>query len=110
MLSEAAPPPPPRAPLSLGRRQVATLAQAAESFAGGESKVVRLMLGDPVRLAPGCAYMLAALIRGTDGYCCEDCMGVVVAGGVRIKFGEWESANGTNECRGQFPELYIRPL
>lgn len=22
----------------------------------------------------------------------------------------WESANGTNELRGQFPELYIRPL
>jgi PHR domain len=91
--------------------QVAQLAQTAESFAGGgDARVVRLMLSDPVRLVPGSAYMLAALIRGTDGYCCEDCMGLVVAGGVRVKFCEWESANGTNECRGQFPELYIRPL
>jgi hypothetical protein len=40
----------------------------------------------------------------------EDCLSVIVAGGVRITVLCWESANGTNELRGQFPALYIRPL
>jgi hypothetical protein len=33
---------------------------------------------------------------------------VVVAGGIRLEFLPHESNNGTNEQRGQFPELYLR--
>ena len=37
-------------------------------------------------------------------------MSYVVAAGVRINFHPWESPNGTTDVRGQFPELYIRPV
>ena len=30
--------------------------------------------------------------------------------GVRISFQAWDSPNGTTDQRGQFPELYIRPI
>lgn len=53
-------------------------------------------------------YMLSALIKGSESHCCEDCMECCVAAGVRFNFHVWESPNGTNEQRGQFPELYIR--
>jgi hypothetical protein len=33
---------------------------------------------------------------------------VVVAGGIKLEFLAHESNNGTNEQRGQFPELYLR--
>lgn len=32
----------------------------------------------------------------------------VIAGGVKVCFQTYESPNGTNEQRGQFPELLIR--
>lgn len=31
-------------------------------------------------------YMLSALIKGTESYCCEDCLDTVVAGGVKLHF------------------------
>lgn len=29
---------------------------------------------------------------------------------VQVQFMPWESPNGTNEQRGQFPEIYLRVL
>ena len=49
-------------------------------------------------------------VQGTESFCCEDCLDTVVAAGVRIHFHNYESANGTTDTRGQFPELYIRAL
>ena len=37
-------------------------------------------------------------------------METVIAGGVKVTFQSWESPNGTNEQRGQFPEIYVRPV
>ncbi len=45
--------------------------------------------------------MVSALIKGTESYCCEECMDTVIAGGVKVTFHSWESPNGTNESRGQ---------
>ena len=85
-----------------------TLASHAKSFTKQDGQRLELMLNRPVPLIPGKYYMLSALIKGTESHCCEDCMDVVIAGGVKFTFHIWESPNGTNEQRGQFPELYIR--
>ncbi len=52
--------------------------------------------------------MLSALIKGAESYCCEECLETVIVGGTAVHFHPWESPNGTNENRGQFPELYVR--
>ena len=54
--------------------------------------------------------MLSALIKGNESYCCEECLETVIAAGVKVQFQCWESPNGTNEQRGQFPEIYIRAM
>ncbi|WIA37898.1 hypothetical protein OEZ86_001275 [Tetradesmus obliquus] len=90
--------------------EVASLGGAAQSFTKADGPVVRLMLADPVLLLPGRYYMLSVLVKGSESYCCEDCMESVVAGGVTLSFQCWESPNGTSESRGQFPELYIRAI
>ena len=46
-------------------------------------------------------YMVSALIKGTESYCCEECLQTVITAGVKIQFQPWESPNGTNESRGQ---------
>ena len=46
-------------------------------------------------------YLVSGLIKGTESYCCEECMDMVIAGGVKVTFHGWESPNGTNESRGQ---------
>jgi len=43
-------------------------------------------------------------------YSGQECLSEVVAGGVTVRFLDWESGNGTCQERGQFPELYIRML
>ncbi len=45
--------------------------------------------------------MLSALIKGSESFCCEECVDTVIAGGVKVTFCVWESPNGTNETRGQ---------
>lgn len=90
--------------------QLARLAEAGQTFTKSDGKVCRLQLPEPVMLQPGKFYMLSALVKGPESYCGEDCLETVVVGGVRVTFQCWESPNGTNEQRGQFPELYIRVL
>ncbi len=80
-----------------------------QSFTKADGSVLRLSLSDPVGLVPGKYYMLSALIKGGESYCCEECLESVIVGGVTFHFHTWESPNGTNESRGQFPELWIRP-
>lgn len=87
---------------------VSTLATCAKSFTKQDGQMLELMLSKPVILVPGKYYMLSALIKGNESHCCEDCMDVVIAGGVKFTFHIWESPNGTNEQRGQFPEIYVR--
>ncbi len=70
--------------------------------------MLKLHLPSPAALQPDKIYMLSALIKGSESYCCEECLETVIAGGVKVQFHCWESPNGTNEQRGQFPELYIR--
>jgi hypothetical protein len=65
---------------------VASLGNAAQSFTKADGAVVRLMLADPVLLLPERYYMLSVLVKGSESFCCEDCMENVVAGGVRIQF------------------------
>ncbi|KAG2497186.1 hypothetical protein HYH03_004775 [Edaphochlamys debaryana] len=89
-------------------RELATCASCAQSFTKADGTILRLMLPDPVTLLPGKTYMLSALIKGAESYCCEECLETVIAGGVTVHFHPWESPNGTSEHRGQFPELYIR--
>lgn len=89
-------------------QEVAKLGDAAQSYTRSDGEVVRLMLAKPVQLDPKGCYMLSAIIKGTESFCCEDCLGTVVAAGVRIHFHTYESPNGTTDQRGQFPELYIR--
>lgn len=92
-------------------RELGTLASCAQSFTKADGSVLRLTLRDPVCLAPGKLYMLSALIKGAESYCCEECLEtVVVGGGITVHFHSWESPNGTNENRGQFPELWIRAM
>ncbi|KXZ47365.1 hypothetical protein GPECTOR_36g87 [Gonium pectorale] len=91
-------------------RELATCCSAAQSFTKADGSVLRLMLPDPAALLPGKTYMLSALIKGAESYCCEECLETVIAGGVTVHFHPWESPNGTSEHRGQFPELYIRVL
>eukprot|EP00877_Chromochloris_zofingiensis_P004719 jgi/Chrzof1/14248/Cz08g30300.t1 len=90
--------------------ELARLAEAGQTFTKSDGKVCRLQLPEPVMLQPGKFYMLSALVKGPESYCGEDCLETVVVGGVRVTFQCWESPNGTNEQRGQFPELYIRVL
>jgi len=54
--------------------------------------------------------MISLLAKGSDSFVGEDCLQVLVAGGVRIHVLPFESTNGSSEARGQMPELYIRPL
>jgi hypothetical protein len=72
--------------------------------------VARLDLADPVTLVPGATYMISLLAKGSDSFVGEDCVATLAAGGVRIHVLPYESANGSNEARGQIPELYVRPL
>ncbi|KAK9818238.1 hypothetical protein WJX72_009240 [[Myrmecia] bisecta] len=88
--------------------EIKTLRSGAQSFTKADGQVARLLLQKPVLLQANKVYMLSMFIKGSESYLCEDCLGEVVAGGVRLTFHPWESANGTNEERGQFPELYIR--
>ncbi|KAG2443512.1 hypothetical protein HXX76_001865 [Chlamydomonas incerta] len=91
-------------------RELATLSSCAQSFTKADGAVLRLMLTDPVALQPGKFYMLSALIKGAESFCCEECLDTVITAGVTVSFHPWESPNGTSEHRGQFPELYIRLL
>lgn len=93
----------------------ATLGSGTRTVTRADGQVARLDLLDavsqaPISLVPGCTYMLSLVAKGSDSFVGEDCMSVIVAGGVKISMQCWESANGTNELRGQFPELYIRPI
>ncbi|KAL6757301.1 BTB/POZ protein [Haematococcus lacustris] len=88
--------------------EVCTLQSVAQSFTKTDGQLIRLYLNSPALLQPNKFYMLSALIKGTESFCCEECMDTVIAGGVKVSFQSWESPNGTNEARGQFPELYIR--
>ncbi|KAI8469938.1 MAG: hypothetical protein J3K34DRAFT_521739 [Monoraphidium minutum] len=88
---------------------VANLGSGTRTVTRADGKVARLHLFEPVPLLPGCTYMLTMVAKGSDSFVGEDCLPCVVAGGVKITLQCWESANGTNELRGQFPELYIRP-
>jgi len=90
--------------------EVATLGSGAQSFTKADGQLVRLFLDAPAELLPGRYYMLSALIKGTESYCCEECLETVIAGGAKVTFQTWESPNGTNETRGQFPELLMRVL
>ncbi|KAJ9507513.1 hypothetical protein QJQ45_006520 [Haematococcus lacustris] len=90
--------------------EVCTLQSVAQSFTKTDGQLIRLYLNSPALLQPNKFYMLSALIKGTESFCCEECMDTVIAGGVKVSFQSWESPNGTNEARGQFPELYISPL
>ncbi len=90
--------------------EVCTLASAAQSFTKADGQMLKLYLPAPSVLLPGRHYMLSGLIKGSESYCCEECLETVIAGGVKVQFQCWESPNGTNEQRGQFPELYIRVL
>lgn len=90
--------------------EVCTLASSAQSFTKSDGHILKMYLSTPVSLAPGKTYMLSALIKGHESYCCEDCLETVIAAGVKVQFWGWESPNGTNEQRGQFPELYIRAV
>lgn len=87
---------------------VSTLSSCAKTYTKQDGQLLEIMLNKPVILIPGKFYMLSALIKGNESHCCEDCMDVVIAGGVRFTFHIWESPNGTNEQRGQFPEIYVR--
>lgn len=88
--------------------EVQTLAQAAHSFTKADGSLLKLSLAEPACLLPGRTYMLSALIKGNESFCCEECLDTVIAGGIRVQFQCWESPNGTNETRGQFPEIYLR--
>jgi len=100
---EVSPPP------DLGEH-LSKLGEAAQSFTKSDGPICKLPLPNPVVLQPDKYYMLSVLIKGNESYCCEDCMETVITGGVKVTFECWESPNGTNEQRGQFPELYIRPI
>ncbi|CAD7698494.1 unnamed protein product [Ostreobium quekettii] len=90
--------------------EVTNITDVAQSFTKADGPLLKMFFDGPARLLPGKFYMLSALIKGSESHCCEDCMDSVVAGGVRVNFHVWESPNGTNELRGQFPELYVRVL
>ncbi|KAL3148506.1 hypothetical protein ABBQ38_013947 [Trebouxia sp. C0009 RCD-2024] len=91
-------------------QQVAKVQDAAQSYTKADGEIVRLMLQKPALLLPKKCYMISALIKGAESFCCEECLATVVAAGVRIHFHNWESPNGTTDNRGQFPELYIRAV
>lgn len=86
------------------------LRDTASTFVKTEKDVVPLMLRPPLLLTAAKHYKISALIKGSDSYCSEDCLEMVVADGVKMQFCTYESPNGTCEDRGQFPELYIRAL
>lgn len=90
--------------------EVARIGQAAQSFTKADGSLLKLSLPEPAHLIPGHTYMLSALIKGNESFCCEECLDTVIAGGVRFQFMAWESPNGTNEQRGQFPEIYVRVI
>jgi len=89
---------------------VTNITDVAQSFTKADGEVVKMFFEKPTRLVPGKFYMLSALVKGSESHYCEDCMESVVASGIVVNFHVWESPNGTNELRGQFPELYIRVL
>jgi hypothetical protein len=64
--------------------ELGTLATAAQSFTKADGQVLKMMLLHPVSLLPDKVYMLSALIKGNESYCCEECLDVVIAGGVRV--------------------------
>uniref|UniRef100_A0A061R7F2 K+ channel tetramerization subfamily protein n=1 Tax=Tetraselmis sp. GSL018 TaxID=582737 RepID=A0A061R7F2_9CHLO len=93
--------------------EICRIAEGAQSFTRSDmndQQIVRMMLDSPAALTADKHYMLSALIKGTESFCCEECLDVVIGGGIRVTFLAWESPNGTTQERGQFPELYIRPL
>ncbi|GBF97932.1 hypothetical protein Rsub_10605 [Raphidocelis subcapitata] len=74
-----------------------------------DGKVARVDLPAPIELACGPTYKLQLEgEEGTSSFRAEDCLQVVVAGGVRIEYEEHHSPNNTCEHLGQFPELWIR--
>lgn len=91
-------------------QEISKLQEVAQSYTKQDGQLLKLFLPSPPWLEPNHYYMLSALVRGAESYCCDDCLDCVVAGGVKVQFHCWESPNGTNEQRGQFPELYIRVL
>jgi hypothetical protein len=76
--------------------QIESLARASQTFTRTEGPPVcnQLFLSDPVMLLPENNYMLSLSVRGSESYCCEECMDTVVAGGVTVSFQCWESSNG----------------
>lgn len=90
--------------------ELSCLREVAQSFTKTDGQLVKLFFPSPATVMPSKYYMISALIKGNESYCCEDCISVVIASGVRIQFECWESPNGTNEQRGQFPELYFRMI
>lgn len=90
--------------------EVAKLCSCAQSFTKADGVTVKMFLPSATVMVPGKYYMLTALIQGTESFCGEDCMEVIVAAGVKVEFHNWESPNGTTNTRGQFPEIYIRAL
>lgn len=88
--------------------EVANIEECAQSYTKADGQIVQMFFDQPAKLSVGKYYMLSALIKGSESHCCEDCMDSVVASGVRVSFHTWESPNGTNENRGQFPELFLR--
>lgn len=88
--------------------ELASITECAQSFTKSDGQLVQMFFDRPAKLLVGRYYMLSGMIKGSESHCCEECMDSVVAGGVRVTFDVWESPNGTNEQRGQFPELYLR--
>jgi hypothetical protein len=69
--------------------QLAKLAETAQSFTKSDGAICKLPLPNPVMLQPDKYYMLSVLIKGSESYCCEDCMETVIAGGVKVTFECW---------------------
>lgn len=87
-----------------GHRESSCYAECMQS-AWKQASQQDLSCLDKIRYAGASqVYMASGLIKGTESYCCEECMDSVVAGGVKVTFHSWESPNGTNESRGQVNE------
>lgn len=91
-------------------QQLNVLQEAAQSYTKADGEIIKLYFPGPALLVPEKTYLVRAHIEGQESYLCDECLEVVIAGGVRFEFLQWESPNGTTETRGQFPELYIRPM
>lgn len=103
-------------PANFAQALEAPLEQCAQTFSAGlqapkeSAPIVRMLLPRPVLLNPEEHYMVQATITGAESSYSEGCLDMVIAGGITVVFHAHESPNGTNEERGQFPALYLRPL